>query len=377
MATRAEVEALVEKVVAILLADGQVETQHLRDKSVTKPKLAFRIPPPIPFILQDPEDPIEPAPMGGGGGGGPGTPGAPGADGADGKDGISYPILDPEDPEPWIPLPGQRGQKGNQGDDGTPGLPGTNGKDGISYPILDPEEPELPLYMPGRRGATGATGATGPVGSGAQARSIWIPADAMGGITGATLTNFGSGADIVRVREFAAATDDAASFSFVVPQDWATGTPITFVVVWAPSNTDTGNARFILGASELVTGDNIATEAVSSSTVLDAGAGVTNGKQSLTFLELFAPTATGSSIKGTLQRTGTNVADTLTGSSRVHGVVLRYTANTGSSFVDEQAYDPGDDLFVTDGHFRVWGDRLEIGSTRSVDIQGDGVLVIV
>lgn len=160
-------------------------------------------------------------------------------------------------------------------------------------------------------------------------RSMWFPVDAWGAQTGATLTNFGSVPDIVRTREFGAGTDDSAGFSFRVPEDWASG-QIFLTVVWAPSNTNTGNAVWNCYMVELTSGDNIATEAdAGTSTEIDAGAGVTNGYQETLFNDVNMPTpsAAGVVFKCTIQRQGTAGSDTLTGTSRVLGAFITYTAD--------------------------------------------------
>lgn len=161
-------------------------------------------------------------------------------------------------------------------------------------------------------------------------RTEWIPVDAWGAQVGAALTNFGSVPDIVRTREFAASgSDDSAGFTFLVPQDWGGGA-INIVLMWAPSNTDLGNCVWRASVVELGIGDNIATKADATlTTVTDAGAGVTNGLQQTTFsTNMPTPSAAGVVMKATIQRQGTVAGDTLTGTARVLGAYISYTADS-------------------------------------------------
>ena len=160
-------------------------------------------------------------------------------------------------------------------------------------------------------------------------RSVFVTPDAMGGVSGATLTNFGTVPDIIRTREFSATAGESASAQFRIPDDWVPGTPIAIAVYWAPSAVG-GNVQWSVGVSEVAAGANIVTTADATPTVVQAAAGSVVNGLNITVLSANMPTpsAAGSIVKVNVERQGANANDTATGTARLIGVAMQYSADS-------------------------------------------------
>jgi hypothetical protein len=181
--------------------------------------------------------------------------------------------------------------------------------------------------------------ANSPLAASTQTRTeyLYITPDTAA-VDDATLGSTGATPDIVGQLVFAEAVPRAgAYFTYGVPGDWKSGTPIYYDIIWY-SNTSTGNMAWTLSAYELASGATPSTASTSDTAttideVITTVADSTTVKVSTLLTKTagsldntFIPTAAGNIVKVNIERQGGHANDTATGAGRILSLRLRYTA---------------------------------------------------
>lgn len=122
---------------------------------------------------------------------------------------------------------------------------------------------------------------------------------------------------------------DAAStnlrFIGTLPNDYRDGTDLIPYVAWLPSNTDTGLCRWHIAHGIIGTGEALTSTSANND---DAGSGTADAQQVKQCSALAGSGfRKGDSIAVTLERLGSDAADTFTGAARLIGFGLRYKAD--------------------------------------------------
>jgi hypothetical protein len=119
----------------------------------------------------------------------------------------------------------------------------------------------------------------------------------------------------------------STEWSFPVPDDWVSGTPINVVVYWTPNGTNTGNVRWNFDYASLATGEAVVAGAFTQVLYTQAapGADAQTTSTGTNFQIPNASLAANDMINIRLQRDGGNGADTFTGSLNIHMVRIEYT----------------------------------------------------
>jgi hypothetical protein len=160
-------------------------------------------------------------------------------------------------------------------------------------------------------------------------RNIFLKAEDATLGTGTAFLNVGSGLNISRTVEYSDAASEDASWTFQIPDDWASGA-ITIQPVWSPGSTD-GTAhtvRYVYTTKNLASGTDVT---AAGTAVTWTGASAARTVNILVFdtatSTTVTPAAAGNLMLFNLQRLGSDGADTYVGTVRIHGLIVSYTAN--------------------------------------------------
>jgi len=147
--------------------------------------------------------------------------------------------------------------------------------------------------------------------------------------TGTAFVTVGAGLNISRTVEYSDAASEDASWTFIVPADWASGV-ITVQPIWSPGSTDATphTARFVYTTKNLSSGTDVT---AAGTAVTWTGASAARTVNILVFdtatSTTVTPAAAGDLMLFNLQRLGSDGADTYVGTVRIHGLIVSYTAN--------------------------------------------------
>lgn len=201
---------------------------------------------------------------------------------------------------------------GLAGSTGATGAPGSAGGTGAT----------------GAKGDPGPTGATGP-GSATRTQSFTIgPGQFWAETTPAVPLNVGTApSSQATSAAMSASATTGIMFEFFTPNDWASGA-VTYVIGWSPGGTDAvaHPIRYSVAVRELTSGSDCT--AAGTTTAWTGSSAVRTAN--LTYYEpeqtLYTPSAANVLVRVNLRRLGADAADTMTATSRIHGIQIRYTA---------------------------------------------------
>lgn len=120
--------------------------------------------------------------------------------------------------------------------------------------------------------------------------------------------------------------NERSIWTVTVPDDYQAGTDMFVEVFWSPTNTDTGNVRWLLEHKVIASGSTVG-GATSTSSLVQAAAGTAQTLQT-TGSSLSIPAASvtaGALASVAVNRLGKDAADTHTGTARAHLARVRYT----------------------------------------------------
>jgi len=130
------------------------------------------------------------------------------------------------------------------------------------------------------------------------------------------------------VLQYDAAGASDTEWSFPVPDDWVSGTPINVVVYWTPSNNNALNVRWNFDYASLATGENVVAGSFTLISYTQAAPGSANPQIVSTGTNFQIPgaaVAANDMVNIRLQRDGANVLDTFTGNVNIQMVRIEYT----------------------------------------------------
>jgi hypothetical protein len=158
---------------------------------------------------------------------------------------------------------------------------------------------------------------------------LFIAADLADLGTGSAIITIGAGLNISRVVEYSDAASEDATWTFQVPDDWASGA-ISVQPVWSPGATDgvAHTVRWNYTAKNLSIGTDVT---AAGTTTTWTGASAARTVNILVFDTSTStgvtPASAGDFFLLNVQRIGGDGADTYVGTVRLHGLIVNYTAN--------------------------------------------------
>ncbi|MBU0705687.1 hypothetical protein KJ657_02215, partial [Patescibacteria group bacterium] len=147
-------------------------------------------------------------------------------------------------------------------------------------------------------------------------------------INGAVTTAVTTGSKIgglLPVQELDADGDSRLLWSFLVPDDWVSGTDILATLFWSPSNTDTGNVAWDVDYASIPDGDTVTAGDFTDVSTTEAAGGTTDQVQTQTFTVANAGIAADEMVVLSVNRDGASGSDTFTGNAHLSGVRIEYT----------------------------------------------------
>jgi hypothetical protein len=155
-------------------------------------------------------------------------------------------------------------------------------------------------------------------------RSLFLP---VGDVTtdGGTIAVRGTAPDALRVLTLADAASSGHSWTFAVPDDWASGA-LAWEIWHAGQTTTSGSVRWTVDVLSAAEGASIVA-AGSSSSFTGQAPTTADLLVKETVLGLVTPAAAGDLIRVNVRRIGADGADTYAASTSLIGVLVTYTAN--------------------------------------------------
>lgn len=120
--------------------------------------------------------------------------------------------------------------------------------------------------------------------------------------------------------------EDRSAWTWAVPEDYVSGTPIMVEVYWSPSNPSAGNVRWVLEYKSVAAGASVSAPLLTSTFVQPSpgvAAGLTTTGSALTIPGGVA--AANALLTLSVKRDGRDASDTFVGQAWVHLVRISYT----------------------------------------------------
>lgn len=158
-------------------------------------------------------------------------------------------------------------------------------------------------------------------------RSVWVP-NAIFSLDSATSSNSGSNPEAYPVRILADATTQGVYVLVQLPKDTKAATALNLIIWWASDKSESGTTvAWSINAKNLVAGD-LASAAGTTTTFTGSSLNRTAAGfiAAETTTQILASVSAGDLLRINARRVGADAADTYTGTVRVLGFELQYTA---------------------------------------------------